>query len=94
MSLLILLGTASLRPPVGDLDSSRPLRHEPGLFGVFTALGTVGFYAYVPAFLHCLQRQSIGRAVWNLVVSRPAFSLVRLGAGLAVTWFLTGPIAA
>lgn len=57
-------------------------------FGVFTALGTVGFYADVAVVLHFLQRQSIRRAVWNLA-SRPAFSLLGPSAGLGVTWFLT-----
>lgn len=57
-------------------------------FGVFTALGTVGFYEDVAVVMYFLQRQSIRRAVWNLV-SRPVFSPLGPSAGLGVTWFLT-----
>lgn len=62
---------------------------NPVWFGVFTVLGTVGFYATVAAVVYFLQQRSIPTAIWNFVVARPVISLAVLVVGLVVTVLIT-----
>lgn len=56
---------------------------NPAWFTVYTALGTVGFYAAVAAAVYGLRQRSLFAALRSLAVGRPVASLLAATAALA-----------